>query len=323
MSFLDNTRVLVWGLVAACIPFAVVAEDIEPIFLDKNWKVTREPEIAGCWFEHRTHDFSVFLGMDGPTDTAYQPNFWVFASAPKEFGTSIVTMNGKQLPTPSSKSELYSENDLVFFELEYLSDISDDLNSRLVAQSLLSRFRNGEAVGLGDYLLELGDGAAAFSNDNLRECFNRRVRKSDAQRLGVPLDAAKIPIDKVEICQLVPLNSSSFDEAEVRYYQDDSRPGNSNYLHAVFAAKESYPGGQAHFVEVLDCENENQMRCVRDEVIFFDGGQYTHYQTQLIRENSKVDFSIEYFEDPSFDAVLEGNGDVETHTFKLENCRIE
>ncbi|PHO04166.1 hypothetical protein CSC82_11570 [Rhodobacteraceae bacterium 4F10] len=166
---------------------ADVSDGEEVVFVDENWIVTKDIDLPGCMFEHRSQNLSVVLGVVETNKSRRESLFYIFTDLPTSQTTTIGRIGDSNLPSFSTASELLVEGGVSYLELEFLSDLDDDLAARLVSQSLIGRFRKFQLLTLGDFELELGNGEAAFSDHNLKLCFDGSVTQREATRLGLPL----------------------------------------------------------------------------------------------------------------------------------------
>ncbi len=294
------------------------ADDDNIVFADENWLVTKQAAGEGwpiCGFEHRTHEFKVVLGVEenisgkGPT-----PFFYFFTSVPDEFGSSVVVMGETRMPTPSSVSDLYVENGWANLELEYLSEIIDDQSARLVSQSLLGRLRAGQRLRIGEFNIALGSGQAAFSDANLKRCFQGRVTSSQAVRLGLPHETAQTVPWKAEVCDLVAVNSKSAIGAKLYYYED------SDTLTAVLISQHQYSDGKATYVDPLICEDGDVNSCVGGVIQGIRSDNLSYWKTELMRTGSLVEVVTNQFRDGTLSAsTLDRDGHF-ADTYMIEKC---
>ncbi|WP_170426905.1 hypothetical protein [Ruegeria arenilitoris] len=296
---------------------AAVADEHNIVYADENWLVMKEAAgVDGpfCSFEHRSHELSVVVAVHGVPAKERAPMFFIFASVPEKFGSSVVSMGDTKMPTPSGISDLLTDNGWADLEFEYLSDIEDDKTARLVSQSLIGRFRAGQTLKIGEFEFELGSGEAAFSDANLKSCFEGRITRSHATRLGLSLETAKLQPLEVEVCDLVAFASETAIGAQIQYYQD------TDTLTAVLISQHQYDDGRATYVDRMYCEDGVSSNCVGATVDGIGSDSLSYWKTEMTRNESVVEVVTNSFSDGTLSAASLDRDGYYKDTYMIDSC---
>ncbi|MFC3615051.1 hypothetical protein ACFORG_14880 [Lutimaribacter marinistellae] len=294
------------------------AEEGEQVYLDKNWSVSKEQDVGPiCLFKNRKTDLELALGVAGDMNVFDEPPvslLWIFTEVPKNESSTSFSMGGSDLPPPSRPTDLYTEGDVANLELEFLTDIEDDLTAGLVAKSIIGRFRNHDEFFVGEHRLYLGDGAGAFSEENLRSCFSGAVTKSEAERLGLPSDVVAKKEFSPEVCKLAPSSNEEIIEAEIQYHRT------SDDLKAVLITHEKEEnGGRWIDITNLECTEKGDIRtCVGGTIFGLNEEEKSYWKTTVWHSGNMLKAEHRKMDDGRF--VTATSKDTYTYLFRVDGC---